>query len=339
MKRRDFLFSIASAVPVAATLSGVAFAGSTPRAVRVGLMLPATPDLERQFLAGWREASAVTPTVSARVGAGHGDAAQTVQAWLEGNRVDVIVSALSAHGARVRSLAEAHGVPIFVADFGANWSRAGSALVVRQGLHMAEGAYALGQHAARTGSRSAVVVTSSFDAGFDHVRAFTLGFESADGRVLETMLLDSSAVPWQPQRLHAVRPDAVFVAASSALSLKDFQVPLGTRVLAGGLAPWLLPHLSVETALATDATAHPAFALGLEAGRTLHKAHALVQSGLHVLPALLQARTIRPLERLELRGGRVVHRSDLEDASAFEPGVQMLTASRTSGYSNAYPVL
>lgn len=337
MKRRDFLASLASSVPVAATLTVAARASSQPSTLRVGLLLPASADLERQFLSGWREAGGAAPTLSARVDAGYG-AARVVQPWLEGGRVDLIVSALSAHGTQVRSLVEASGVPMLVADFGANWARAGSALVVRQGLRMAEGAYALGQHAARTGSRTAVVVTSSFDAGFDHVPAFTTGFESAGGRVLDTMLLDSSAVPWNPQRLHALRPDVVFVAASSASSLKAFQVPIGTRVLAGGLAAWLMPHLPLETALAGGGSAHPAMTLGREAARTVRNLQTLVQGGMHVLPALLQARTAFPLERLEVNGGHFVQRGALEDALGFKSGVQRLVASRPSGYTNAYPV-
>jgi hypothetical protein len=338
MKRRDFLFSIASAIPAAALLPSTAQASTAPRVARIGLLLPKNPELERQFTAGWHAANALTPVVSARVSA-HGEALKEVRAWLEGNRVDVIVSALSAHGAEVRGLLERAGVPMLVADFGANWARSGSALVVRQGLRMAEGAFALGRHAAETGSRTAAIVTSSFDAGFDHVQAFRLGFEGQGGRVLDTLLLDSSAVVWDAGRLHALRADAVFVGASDAESLAKLRFPLGMRVLASGLAGWLLKSTKLETALAANGSQHPAFTLGLEAARTVTRANTLMGSGLHALPALLQARSSDPLQHLELRAGRVVARGELEAAAHFDAGVQMMATSRSSGYNNAYPVL
>lgn len=338
MKRRDFLFGIASAIPAAAALGGAVQASAAARALRVGLLLPDNAGLEQLFTAGWRAANAPTPTAAARVGA-HAAAAQVLDAWLEGDRVDVIVSALSAHGAVVRALIERAGVPMLVADFGANWARSGSALIVRHGLRMSEGAFALGRHAAATGSRTATIVTSSFDAGFDHVRAFKLGFEGAGGQILDTLLLDSSAVTWDAARLFDLRADAVFVAASDAASLAKLRLPLGTRVLASGLAPWLLNGASLETALATNGSKHPAFALGLEAARTVIQANTRWQNGLQSLPALLQARQIQPLQHVELIAGRVVSRNALPVAAHFDAGIQMMNASRPSGYSNAYPLL
>jgi hypothetical protein len=338
MKRRDFLFSIASAIPAAAILPSAAQASTSPRATRIGLLLPKNADLERQFTTGWRVANGLIPTVSARVGT-HSEALKEVKSWLEDDRVDMIVSAFSAHGAEVRALLEGRGVPMLVADFGANWARSGSALVVRQGLRMAEGAFALGQRTARTGTRTAAIVTSGFDAGFDHVRAFRLGFEGQGGRILDTLLLDSSAVTWDAGRLHELRADAVFVAASDAESLSKLRLPLGTRLFASGLAPWLLKSMNLETALAADGSQHPVFTLGLEAAHTVARANTLMGNGLHSLPALLQARLSQPLRHLELRTGRVVAHSDLEDAPHFDTGAQMMAASRTGGYSNAYPVL
>ena len=340
MKRRDFLFGIASAIPAATLGASLAVASAGSRGARIGLLLPERGDVERQFLAGWRAAGAATPSLTERLGAGHAQALKTVTGWLEGNRVDVIVSALSAHGPQVRAHLEAHGVPMLVAEFGANWARpsSGSALIVRQGSRMAEGAFALGRHAAQSGSRTATIVTTSFDAGFDYVRAFELGFTGQGGTVQGTLLLDSSAVPWDAARLAELGTDAVFVAASEAVSLQNLRVPPGMRLLAGGLAGWLLGSSTLETALAGNGARHPAFTLGLEAAQTVVRANELMQSGLHALPALIQARTVRGLERLELQGGRVVSRHALADAPAFNAGVQMLSASRSSGYSNAYPV-
>ena len=120
--------------------------------------------------------------------------------------------------------------------------------------------------------------------------------------------------------------------------MDKLRVPSGTRLLAGGLAGWLFGSSTLETALAGNGARHPAFTLGLEAAQTVMRANGLMQSGLHALPALLQARTVRGLERLELQGGRVVSHQALSDAPAFDAGVQMLSASRSSGYSNAYPV-
>jgi hypothetical protein len=336
MKRRDFLRTIAasSAAAVAApTLATAATASS-----RVGLLLPAHITFEQHFMRGWSGAGGPGAAQQERV-ATHAAAAATVSRWLERGSVDLIVSALSAHGPQTRALLESKGVPMLVADFGANWARASSALIVRQGLRMAEGVYALGRRAAQGGTRTGVIVTSAFDAGFDHVSAFRLGFEGHGGRVLDTLLLDSSAVAWDAQRLMALRSEAVFVAASDARSLAGLRVPLGTRVLASGLAPWLLNGVTLETALGFGGKQHPAFALGLEAARTIRRASELVRGGLHALPALLQARSNAPLQHLEMRAGTVVGARALEDMAMFEAGVQQLAASRSSGYTNAYPLL
>jgi hypothetical protein len=335
MKRRDFLRTIAASSAAAVAAPSLAVASSPE--TRVGLLLPANETLERHFLRGWQGAGGDAAQLE-RVG-GHAQAAQTVGTWLQRGRVDLIVSALSAHGASTRAMLETRGVPMLVADFGANWNRASSALVVRQGLRMAEGAYALGRRAAQSGTRTGVIVTSAFDAGFDHVGAFRLGFEGHGGQVLDTLLLDSSAVPWDVERLQALRADVVFVAASDARSVAGLRLPLGTRVFASGLAPWLLKGVTLETALATASKQHPAFTLGLEAARTVSRASGLVRGGSHALPALLQARSNAPLQHLELRAGTVVGARALEDVAMFAPGAQQLAASRSSGYTNAYPLL
>jgi hypothetical protein len=334
MKRRDFLRSISLSGAAALAAPTVTLASSQTKTLKVSLLVP-DGALGDKFLTGWREAGGLSPSVLERITPAR-SARGIVQAWLERGAVDVIVSAFSAHGADVAAQLEGKGVPMLVADFGVNWVRPGSALVVRQGTGMARGAFALGQHAARTGTRTAAIVTSSFDAGFDHVQAFRLGFEGAGGRVLETLLLDSSAVPWNPHRLSELRADAVFVAASDAASLKDVRFPLGTRVLAGGLAGWLLRGVKLETALSTDGSRHPTQGLGFEAAGLLARA---AKTELSTLPALLQARQVSALHHLELRDGQVLHRAALPEPAVFDAGVQQLRAPRSSGFTNTYPIL
>jgi hypothetical protein len=334
MKRRDFLRSISLSGAAAIAAPTVTLALSQTKTLKVGLLVP-DGALGDSFLTGWREAGGVTPNLLERVSPTR-SARGIVQDWLQRGAVDVIVSAFSAHGADVAVQLEGTGVPMLVADFGVNWMRPGSALVVRQGTGMARGAFALGQHAARTGTRTAAIVTSSFDAGFDHVQAFRLGFEGAGGRVLETLLLDSSAVPWNPNRLFDLRADGVFVAASDAMSLKDVRFPLGTRILAGGLAGWLLRGLNLETALSLNGSRHPARGLGFEVAELLARAS---KTELSTLPALLQARQPSPIHHLELRDSQVLHRATLPEPAVFDAGVQQLRASRSSGFTNAYPIL
>ena len=333
MKRRDFLVSLASAIPAATVLGGVAQAA---RAARIGVLLPSDAALRGPWLSGWQAAGGQRPSVTAQITGGHTQASEVISQWLESDRVDVIVSVLSAYGSQVSTLLERRGVPMLVTDFGANWQRPSSALVVRQGLGFALGAYALGQHAAATGSRTAVMVLSSFDAGFDHPRAFQLGFENAGGHVFETLLLDSSAVAWDATRLDHLRPDAVYVAASSAASLAALHVPHGVRLLAGGLAPWLL-DAPLETALGTDLhPQHPAFTLGLEAAQTMARTAQRTGSGAQMLSALLQVRASNEPRWLAMRSGQMLNQRPLDSIGA---GAQHLLASRSSGYSNAYPVL
>jgi hypothetical protein len=337
MKRRDFLRSIGLSSAAAIAAPTVALASSQVKSAKVGLLVP-DHELGNEFLSGWSQAGGHAAVLE-RVGSGHGAASSVVKTWLEHRRVDLIVSAFSAHGSSVRSQLEARGVPMLVSDLGANWARQGSALVVRRGASLALGAYALGQHAARTGSRRVAIVTSSFDAGFDHVSAFQLGLESAGGRVLDTLLLDSSAVSWNPNRLLDLRADAVFVAASDASSLEQLRFPLGTRILASSLAPWLLRGVTLETALGFDGATHPARALGFEAARVVAQVSDLERDGSSLLSALLQANAAPALQRLEMRDGRVLRRHDLEQPQAFDAGVQCLNVSRSSGYTNAYPVV
>jgi hypothetical protein len=337
MKRRDFLRTITASSAAAVVAPGITLASSQARTPRVGLLVP-DHDLGNEFLSGWSQLD-TRGSVIERIGSRHGDASRVVSAWLERGSVDLIVSAFTAHGSSVRVQLEARGVPMLVADLGANWARPGSALVVRRGLGLARGAYALGRHAARTGSRRVAVVTSSFDAGFDHVNAFRLGLESAGGRVLDTLFLDSSVVAWDANRLFDLRADAVFVATSDASSLKDVRFPLGTRVLASGLAPWSMRGVTLETAMSFDGAMPPARALGLEAARVVATVSELERHGSSLLSALLQFNTLPALHRLEMRDGRVLHRDDLEHPQAFDLGVQRLEASRSSGYTNAYPII
>jgi hypothetical protein len=110
--------------------------------------------------------------------------------------VDLVVAGVSAPvAARLRNLFEERQVPLLVSSIGATARRSAhrSPYVFTSSLGLWEASAAMGRWSAFQLGRSCLVLTSAFDSGFDHVRAFRLGFESAGGRVAGTVVTHAQA--------------------------------------------------------------------------------------------------------------------------------------------------
>lgn len=121
--------------------------------------------------------------------------------------------------------------------------KAQSPYVFHNGLNYWQANWAMGRHTAQHVGKRAVVVSSFYDAGYDSLFAFRLGYESAGGTILETALVDMpgltyNAAPHLATIQHHA-PDVVYALLSEQMAtrfLRDYaQSPLaGQMPLAAG---------------------------------------------------------------------------------------------------------
>jgi len=238
MDRRGFLTSLAAVTggaaisPVAAMAASDgarAKGGLAPRrATRVGVLLPSGASRAGEsFLEGARLASAgkgdpgIEVLAEAVPGAGWMAAQEPARRLLEEGRADVLVGPISCiQAAALRPLLEKARTPLLLADAGARALAASeeSPWIFRCSAGLWQSSLALGAHAAEKIGRRAVVVSSLYDAGFDHLFAFELGFHAAGGRVLATRVLGAPARPISVEAVLAEiaeqAPDVVHAALS-----------------------------------------------------------------------------------------------------------------------------
>lgn len=276
--RRNFIRNAASLLGAAVATPALALpaAGALTTlqqgaVLRVGVLLPRStlqPALGADFLAGLRLALTAAARDSGRqvevisedIGSAPGLAAGKARRLLAEERVQVVIGLLQpALAATLRPLFESHGVPLLVTDAGANLPRQHeqSPFVFYNDLNLWQSDWALGRWAGIPGKR-AVIITSFYDSGYDLPYAFTAGFASSGGTVVQTLVSDP---PGQQKRsaeelLAAIRilePDVVYllhsgpeaadlaqafkssdVAGSSQLVLSGLTLPDGLPVRQGG---------------------------------------------------------------------------------------------------------
>ena len=245
--RRDFLRGVgllgAAAVAGQALTSGdrVRAAGilgdagsSVSGTLRVGALLPAStiyPTLASQFVAGMQLAFAppMSGGLTARsvevvpqtIGRGHGTTYSQAQILLDA-KVDVVVGLLTPMMvARIASLFQAANKLLLASSTGENLPLADtSAVVFHHSLQQWEANWALGNWAAQSLGRRAVVASDFHDSGYDSLNGFQQGFIAAGGTVLEAVVTHGPQaahdVDYLLKRIQNLQPDLVYAAYCGA---------------------------------------------------------------------------------------------------------------------------
>ena len=197
--RRGFLQAAGATAALAATwplTEQIAFAASTP-AMKIGVISVRNgghPGMRHGFLDGiglaFDQAAAGSAPLRAALVAraidgGHTGAYTAARALLAHN-CDVVIAEISAPVASLLApLFTAAGVPLVVANVGANVVRPSDrrAQVLHSSLLLTQASYALGGWAAAYLGKRTYLVGSAADAGFDSLYAFRRGFQQAGGEV------------------------------------------------------------------------------------------------------------------------------------------------------------
>jgi hypothetical protein len=247
----------------------------------------------------------------------------------------------------LRGTLQARQATVLAVSLGENLPRMTKAdnQVTYHGLDMVQSAVAFGAWAAKSLGRTAVLAASCYDSGYDASTAFRLGFESAGGRVLQTVITHQpnggSSVTEALRTIATARPNFVYAAYSGALAVEWVraysQAGLAGAIPLAGSA--FLAHESlfagqgtaamgiVSAIPATDDAKAPAdllTLLGYETGRLL-----LGQ------PTGTRMVTVREVQR---QGGGLVNtvRQTLASPGSTDQNLVALTGKLHSGWLHPY---
>jgi branched-chain amino acid transport system substrate-binding protein len=162
-----------------------------------------------------------------------------VQTLIERDKVDLVVAAFDSQAAAgLRPMIEQSRVPLIAADSGANLIRSSdrSPYLTYNTINAWQSSWALGDWAARSVGRNAVVVASCYESGYDTLYTFELGFTAAGGTIHKTHIthVPGRADDW-PTLLRTIsnaKPDVVYAMYSGA-EAADFATAYTQSSLAG----------------------------------------------------------------------------------------------------------
>ncbi len=237
VNRRDFLrmaglaTGALAAFPLQAHASFL-FDGRPP--LKVGVVVPRSaiyPDIAKKLVDGIRLRFVESGWENTRLlvrEAGSGAEIAAALGLLSDERVGILTgmfNPLTVH--RLREALERSGTLFINIEGGANSfvPREESPLMYQNSLGYWQSNWAMGKWAAGNMGRSAAVVSSFYETGYDSFYAFPQGFESAGGTILRTDVTHSPmggvALPEIMAAIAASRPDFVF-ATSSGRDALDF---------------------------------------------------------------------------------------------------------------------
>jgi branched-chain amino acid transport system substrate-binding protein len=205
------------------------------RPLKLGVLLPTSslyPALDKNLLAGMKLYfdrlggqihDRVIDLIPREIGFGHGLALRASHQLIEEEKVDLVVGVISSEvAARLRHLFEAHQTPLIVANAGANVVREADTnpYVFYNSLNYWQANWAMGAWAGANLGRTALVVTSLYDSGYDALHAFRAGLASVGGAIAQTMVTHASSEVDDLEGVLATinrgRPDFVFAAYCGA---------------------------------------------------------------------------------------------------------------------------
>jgi hypothetical protein len=321
LNRRHFLqaLGLGAALP-AATLA------AAPNRLRVLALAP--KKFSRTFLQGLSNPNLEVQFVYA--GATTHSAAQAVAQKLETQTFDVLVSLGDGFAETLRPVLEQHSLPAICNEFGAKVAPLEqSAFITINSLNLWQSEWALGAHVASQRKHNigrgntAVLLCSLREAGYDLPFAFQSGFESAGGKLLQTLFLELDNQAAILEQLQTLRPAHLHVIASDMADLewlRSARVPLS----ASALTP-----LDATTAFSNQ-HGDPVRLLAEQSVAMLEQA---VQFEHGLLRGLRQA---KPQPALELRKNGL--RRSLKPVSEMHPQLGALRGGLRSGYTNTYLV-
>lgn len=289
--RRAFLHNLAAAggaAVAAPALAGTAWHGASidsSAALRVGVVPPALRDgLGDSWLAGMRLGLGLGlglagAPVNLELAA---PASATRQAADSARRMardgaDLVVGSLTPHAASQVALAlRATSTPFLNAEAGAQRLHAADYQpnLFQHSLHLWQASYAAGAWAAQNRGRRAATLASFNESGYDTVTAFTLGFESAGGRVVEHAVSRAPGQPQSPRELvaglRAQAPDFIYVSARGVRA-EELLAAAGSLALAAPMAraDGAADPAFVQACAGAGVQANAFTLLGYEAGRLI----------------------------------------------------------------------
>ncbi len=231
--RRTFLKSILGVgVALPTVLATQASAIPSRGALRVGVLTPNSgvyPKLGQHFLDGLKlgtqlenaKLEFIADTFETAFGA-----AQKAKTWLERKSIDALVVLGDELGESLRELADAHGIPVIVNEFGARIPQRAehSPFIFRNSLGLWQSEWALGEWVAANHGKNVLIVSTLREAGYDLGYAFASGVAAKGGRVLETVITDQNssqhAFDTALARIRALKPDAVHFISSDPNALE-----------------------------------------------------------------------------------------------------------------------
>ncbi len=343
MKRRDFLQALGLGAAIPAL--GIA-AQAVPHKLRVLALAPKT--LSSQFLRGLTQTQNLEITF-VDAGSTTTSAARAAAQTLEGKHFDVLVSLGDGYSDVLRPILEQHALPAICNEFGAKIPQhlETSAFIVSNSLKLWQSEWALGVHAAQQRKtnigrgNTAVMVCTLREAGYDLPFAFQSGFESADGKILETIILDASGkIDFNAalERIRVLKPAHLHVIASNASKLeilRSARVPISASALSD------IQATTAFSSFGTDAM----LLLGQESAAILEQASQ--GNALDFLKALRNAKIQSARGTLEFnrnqnQSGIQLHkngvRCSLENVSEMHPRLNALRQATRSGFTNTYMV-
>ncbi len=161
-----------------------------------------------------------------------------VQELITREKVDIVAGfAFSPDAIASAQLATQAKVPMIVMNAGTAWITNLSPYIARTSFSMWDAAYPMGTYAAKTlGCKTAAVGYTDYPPGKDSLEAFTKGFESAGGKVVDAIPMGNPAqVPdFTPflQRVRDEKPNCLYVfvpAGEHAAALVKTYGELGLR--------------------------------------------------------------------------------------------------------------
>ena len=201
MNRREFMKSMVMVAGTAMTSFPLVSLAGNP--IRIGVLLPESriyPDLGKNWLAGARLALKRADKGACRrivlipqsTGFTTGATARRIKVFLE-DGVKLVTGMISPGLAvGLQDHFTENRAFLLMSSLGANVSTPAidSPFIFRHTLNTWQAAWSLGNWAARTLGRRAMIISSFYESGFDSLRAFSLGFEGGKGRILESIVTD-----------------------------------------------------------------------------------------------------------------------------------------------------
>jgi branched-chain amino acid transport system substrate-binding protein len=203
--------------------------------LKLGVLLPPShiyPAMSKNFIAGMtfyfeqvdnQAGGREIVLLESPTGFGPNSAVQKSRSLIETDNINLVSGIVDMSvNPELRNLFQNQGLFLIANQVGANLiqSKDQSPFVIHNSLDNWRTNWALGRWAAQNSGKKAFVASSFYESGYDALFAFTLGFESGGGEIIQTMV---NNLPTEERDMNPVldainrsKPDIVFASYSGA---------------------------------------------------------------------------------------------------------------------------